>query len=123
MRVSKSQIVHGLTDYIRGEILPKLGDNKSMQIVLSIALNAAMANNKLIDTAMHNGIVLALLDDDGSGSYEISGLIDAMRAAIEQYGNFPVHVPPVPLISPQEITLKLGVDDIDAIHDRIINAV
>ena len=123
MRVSKSQIVHGLTDYIRGEILPKLGDNKSMQIILSIGLNAAMANNKLIDTAMKNGIVLALLDDDGTGSYDVEGITSAMRAAIEQYGNFPVHVPPVPLISPQEITLKLGVDDIDAIRDRIENAV
>ena len=123
MRVSKSQIVHGLTEYIRDEILPKMGDNKSMQIVLSIALNAAMANSKMIDAAMKNSIVAALLDDDGSGAYEISGIIDAMRAAIEQYGNFPVHVPPVPLISPQEFTLKLGVDDVDAIRSHIENAV
>lgn len=123
MRATKSQIVHGITEYVRGEILPKMGDNKSMQIIMSIAVNAAMANEKMINSIMENSIVQALLGDDGTGTYDLDGITEAMRTAIEQYGSFPVVVPSVPLLSPHEITLKLDVDDVDAIRRRIMDAV
>lgn len=122
MRVSKNQIVHGITEYMQNEILPKMGDDKAVQIMLSIAINAAMVNNRLVNVVLDNEIVRALLDDDGSGTYEISGFIDAMRTAIEQYGSFPVRVPAIPLLSPHEITLKLDVSDVDAMRRRIENA-
>lgn len=122
MRVSKNQIVHGITEYMQNEILPKMGDDKAVQIMLSIAINAAMVNNRLVNVVLDNEIVRALLEDDGSGTYEISGFIDAMRTAIEQYGSFPVRVPAIPLLSPHEITLKLDVSDVDAMRRRIENA-
>ena len=123
MRVSKAQIVRGMTDYIQGEILPKMGDDRAVQIILSIAVNAAAANEKMINSIMENGIIKALLDEDESGTYELDGLMDAMRAAVDQYGSFPLRVPPIPLLSPREITLKLDASDVDAIRRRIIDAV
>ena len=123
MRVSKAQIVHGITDYIQCEILPKMADDKAVQIITSIAVNAALANNKLVDAALNNEMVRAILEDDGSGMYEIGGIADAMRAAISQYGSFPVRVPAIPLVSPHEITLKLDAADVDAMRQRIENAV
>ena len=123
MRVSKSQIVHGVTDYVKSEILPKMGDDKAVQIILSIAVNAAAANEKMVNAVLDNGIVRALLEDDGSGTYELNGITDAMRTAIDQYGNLPVHVPAIPLLSPREITLKLDAEDVDEMRRRIENAV
>lgn len=122
MRVSKSQIVHGITEFIQNEILPKMGDDRAVQIMLSIAINTAIGNDRLVSTVLDNEVVRALLGDDGSGSYEISGIIDAMRTAIEQYGSFPVRVPAIPLLSPHEITLKLDASDVDAIRRRIENS-
>ena len=63
------------------------------------------------------------IDDDESGTYDISGLADAMSKSIEQYGSFPVSIPAIPLISPTEITLKLSADDVDAMRKRIESAV
>ena len=123
MRVSKGQIVHGLAEYIQDEIMPKMADDKAMQIIMSIAMNAMMANGRLIDTVLENEIVKALLEDDGTGTYEVGGIAEAMRAAIEQYGSFPVRVPAIPLISPREMTLKLTASDIDLLRRRIENAV
>jgi len=123
MKVSKSQIVHGLAGYIQDEILPKMGDDKAVQIMLSIAANAALANGRAVDAVFENGVVRALLEDDGAGAYEIGKVADAMRAAIEQYGSFPVTLPAIPLLSPREITLKLGAADVDAMRRRIENAV
>lgn len=123
MRVSKSQIVHGIADYIQGEILPKMADEKAVQIILSIAANAAMSNGKLVDSVLENEIVRTLLEDDGTGTYDVGGIADAMRTAIEQYGSFPVRVPAIPLLSPHEITLRLSAEDIDAMRRRIENAI
>ena len=123
MRVSKSQIVHGIADYIQGEILPKMADEKAVQIILSIAANAAMSNGKLVDSVLGNEIVRTLLEDDGTGTYDVGGIADAMRTAIEQYGSFPVRVPAIPLLSPHEITLRLSAEDIDAMRRRIENAI
>lgn len=123
MRVSKGQIVHGLAEYIQDEIMPKMADDKAMQIIMSIAMNAMMANGRLVDSVLENEIVKALLEDDGTGTYEVGGIAEAMRAAIEQYGSFPVRVPAIPLISPREMTLKLTASDIDLLRRRIENAV
>ena len=123
MRVTKGQIVHGIADYVRGEILPKMGDNRAMQIILSIGANAVFANSRTVDAVFENSIIRALLEDDGTGTYEVGALADAMRDAVEQYGSFPVHIPAVPLLSPNEITLNLGAGDVDAMRRRIENAI
>ena len=123
MRVTKSQIVHGVTDYVQSNILPQLGNGRAMQIIVSIGANAIAANHKLVDAVFDNQIVRAMLDDDGSGTYDLAGLVDAMTKSIQQYGSFPVQVPSIPLISPVEFTLNLSADDVDAMRTCIENAV
>jgi len=123
MRVTKSQIVHGVTDYIQSDILPNLTNGRGLQIIVSIGANAIAANHKLVDVLFGNQMFRALLDDDGNGTYDISGLAEAMSKSIEQYGSFPVNIPAIPLVSPTEITLKLSVEDVDAMRKRIESAV
>ena len=123
MRVTKSQIVHGITDYVQTDILPKMGNGRALQILISVGANTVAANNKLVDTIFENQMVRGVLDDDGSGTYEISGLVDAMSKAIQQYGNFPVQLPAIPLISPTGLTLTLSADDVAAMRSRIESTV
>ena len=119
MRVTKSQIIHGVTDYIQNEILPQLGGARSMQIIVSIGANAIAANPKLLDAIFGNPLAQALLDDNGSGTYDLSGLVDAMEKSIREFGSFPIKVPPIPLISPAEFTLSLTAEDVAAMRRRI----
>jgi len=123
MRVTKSQIVHGIADYITSDILPKMGNGRAMQILVSVGANAVAANNKLVDAVFDNQMVKAILDDDGSGTYELDSLADAMIRAIRQYGSFPVQIPSIPIISPSEMTLSLNADDVEAMRGRIESAV
>ena len=122
MRVTRPQIINGLTGYIQQEILPKMEDDRALKILFSVAVNAIKANDKLIDKYLSNDIVKALIDDDGSGNYNIERLMDWIRTSVEEYGAFPVIVPPIPLVSPKEITLRLGPSDIIAIQRQIENA-
>ena len=116
MRVSRDKIIQGVTEYIKGEILPKM--DKTMQIIGSIAVNAAATNEKIVDGLFGNGMVMALLEDDGSGMYEVSNLMDAVKRSIDQYGNLPIQIPAIPFIS-KEITLTLNAGDIDAMKRRM----
>ena len=119
MRVSKTQIVQGITDYIKNDILPKMENDRAVQIILAIAVNAAAANSSMIESIFDNEIILKMLDDNGSGTYDVGSLADAMKSAINQYGSFPVNIPSIPLVSPREITLNLNAEDVDAIRRRI----
>lgn len=119
MRVTKSQIVHGITEYLQSDILPQMGGARSMQIIVSIGANAIAANNKLADAVFKSPVVLAMLDDDGSGTYDLGGLVDAVTKSIRQYGSFPVQVPAIPLISPAGFTLSLTADDVEAMKRKI----
>ena len=123
MRVTNLQIVHGVTEYIQSDILPNLANGRGLQIIVSIGANAIAANHKIANVLFDNAMFKALIDEDESGTYDISGLADAMKKSIEQYGNFPVSIPAIPLISPTEITLKLTADDVDAMRKRIETAV
>lgn len=122
MRVTKDQILHGLTAFVSDEILPKLESDRAVQIIATVALNAVMANKTLLDAAFGSSMLQALLEDDGSGTYEIGGILSAMKAAVEQYGYFPVTIPAVPLLSPREISLRLSADDVDAVRLHIESA-
>lgn len=123
MRVTKSQIVHGITDYIQSDILPKMGNGRALQILVSVGANTIAANHKIVDAIFEHPVVRAVLEDDGTGTYEIDGLMAAIGEAIGQYGSLPIHIPAIPLISPDAITLKLSAEDVDAMHTRIDGAV
>ena len=122
MRVNRNQIINGIVSYIQQEIMPKMDDDRALKILFSVTVNAVKANDKLIDKWLSNDILRALIDDDGSGSYDIERLMDWIRMSVEEYGAFPVSVPPIPLISPREITLKLSASDIAAIQRQIETA-
>lgn len=122
MRVSKNQIVNGIVAYIQQEIMPRMDDDRALKILFSVAVNAIKANDRLIDKYLSNDIIRALIDDDGSGSYDVERLMDWIKMSVEEYGSFPVIVPPIPLISPREITLRLGPSDIAAIQRQIESA-
>lgn len=122
MRVTRNQIINGIIDYIQREMLPKMDDDRALKILVSVGVNAVKANGKLIDKWLNNDIVRALIDDDGSGTYDIERLMDWIRMSVDEYGAFPVSIPPIPLISPREITLRLSANDIMSIQRQIENA-
>lgn len=122
MSVTKAQIVNGLVGYIQQEILPKMDDDRALKILFSVAVNAIKANDKLVDKWLGNDIVKALVFADGCGRYDIGSLMDWLRLSVEEYGAFPVTIPPIPLISPREITLKLSPSDITNIQRQIDSA-
>ena len=121
MKATKQQIVNGAAEYIRDAIIPHMGGDRAMQIMASVALNAVKANDKLADKVFEHELIKTLLEDDGSGRYEIGKLLDQLKASIEQYGALPIEIPKIPLISKDGSTITLNAADIDAIRQKIMD--
>lgn len=119
MRVTRNQITGGIAGYIKDEILPKMAGDKAMQIIASVAVSSALNNDRLLDSVFDNEMVMALLDDDGTGTYDISGLMASVHDAVGQYGGFPMSIPSIPFISPNEMSLRITAEDIEAMRRRI----
>lgn len=118
MRVKKDNFVNGIISYVEDEVIPKI-DDRTTQIIIAIGVNAIRGNSKLIDSIFDNGVVKILLDDDGSGTYETSGLFKAIQDSIDKYGNFPLQIPPIPVLSPVEKQLTFTETDVTEIKRRI----
>lgn len=118
MRVSKEQIITGILSYVENEVIPQIGD-KPTQIILSVAAKSIHANKALIDSVFENPLLKTLLVLDENGTYEIDGLFDAIMDSVKQYGEFPLVIPPIPIISPIEKTLTFKENDVAEIKRRI----
>jgi hypothetical protein len=123
MRVTKRQIINGLADYIQKEVLPKMENEKAMQIVLSTLIRAVKSSDKLINACFNNDFVKAMLDDDGTGHYDITLLMDCIAASVDEYGALPIVAPPVPFLSPGSISLGFKKEDFAKISACIKSAV
>ena len=120
MRVTKERIISGIADYFESNIIPAMSDDRGMQIVLYAALTAIKNNTKLIDTLLENSMVKTLIDDNGSGTYDIDALFSYLKSATDKFGFFPVHIKPIPFISPTEKTLKFTSEDLEIIKKKIV---
>ena len=83
MRVTKNQIINGLAEYIQTEVLPRMGDDRAMKILFSVGMHAVKANPAMIDKYLGNDIVKALIDDDGTGHYDIDQLMDWLQESVK----------------------------------------
>ena len=116
MRVSLQQIAEGVATYAETEIIPKMGGDKAAQILVSVGINMLRANPKYMEAALNQGVMRTLLDADEAGTYELDGMFRAVGESLQKYGSYPVILPPIPVLSPTEKTLKFGADDIDALR-------
>ena len=119
MKVSKEHIINGILSYVENEVIPMMKDDKPMQIILTIGAKSIKANQRLWDTIFAHPIVSALLYREEDGSYEIGPIFEAVEESVRQYGEMPVVIPAIPLVSPSEKTLTFKEEDIREIKNRI----
>lgn len=120
MRVTKEKIISGVSEYIESNVIPAMSDDRGMQILLYAAIKALKSNDKLIDALLQNQIIKTLIDDDGTGTYDIDGLFSYLVSAVDKFGFFPIYIKAIPLISPTEKTLKFTANDLEIIKKKIM---
>ena len=59
------------------------------------------------------------IQPDADGLFDIESLIDALRQAINEYGELVVKIPPIRFVSPEEKILRFKASDISTLKQYI----
>lgn len=121
MHIEKQKIIDGIIRYIEKDVMPEISSDRGFQVVISIGISAVKANNKLLDKLFENDIFKSLANyDDENKTYDIDLLYSVAKDSISKCGYFPVKIPAISFISPNEKELKFSAADIDRLKSYII---
>ena len=121
MKVNKNQIIGGVISYAENELIPKI-DDKPIKIIFAAAIMLLKANSAAADPVFENKFVKSILSPDGEGMFEMDKLFEALEDSVRMYGDFPLKLPTVPVLSPEEKVLTLNAADVAEIKRRIYDA-
>lgn len=119
MIANANQIMIGIVEYVRNDVIRQIPDVNLKLIVGTMMYAAVNRSDNIIRIIDSNSIVSAFKFDDG---YDVDALSDSLKRSITEYGSISVTIPSIPLISKAEKTISFGVDDVDRLRQRILDA-
>lgn len=120
MRIDKSKIINGIVSYTEKEIIPKLSDDKAMQIILSIGVNAIRRNSELTNKIFNNETIKTIWQyDESDSTYCLDSIFESAIDSVNRYGYLPVKIPAISFISPTEKEMKFNSKDIEILKSYI----
>ena len=125
MRVDKQRVINGFVSYVENEIVPKISDDKAMQVIISVGVNTIKGNSNIANKFFDNTIVSTIAKHeqiDGKDTYDLDGLFSLTQDSISKYGYFPIILPAIPFVSPTEKELKFSSEDIEMLKTYIEEA-
>lgn len=118
--VKKDKIVAGIIEYVEEEVFPEIASDKGFRAVLSIGIGIAKKDGSVLDKLLENEYFKALSGyDPESETYSTEDLISALKHTAEECGYIPINIPSIPLISPNEKTLKFSAGDVEKLKKYI----
>lgn len=120
MRIDKSKIINGIVSYTEKEIIPKLSDDKAVQIILSIGVNAIRRNSELTNKIFNNETIKTIWQyDESDSTYCLDSIFESAIDSVNRYGYLPVKIPAISFISPTEKEMKFNSKDIEILKSYI----
>ena len=113
--VTKEQIIKGVIQYARNEVINKIAD-RPLKIILETGVSMLEINPSIADPVFRNSFVSGL---EKEGSYDIDTISEIIEKTMKMYGNFPVTIPAIKFISPVEKELFFDVGDIQKLKKYI----
>lgn len=117
MQVTKQQIVTGIVQYSKNEMIPKIAD-KPFKIIVSAAVTMLETNPEIITRFLDDPMISSLLMGN-DGFYDVENFGEVLEKTLEQYGDFPVKIPGIKFISPEEKELSFSASDIKKLKSYI----
>lgn len=122
MHVEKQKIIDGIIKYIEKDVMPEISSDRGFQVVISIGISAIKTNNKLLDKLFENDIFKSLANyDDENKTYDVDLLCNIAKDSVSKCGYFPVKIPAINFISPNEKELKFSAADVDRLKSYIVD--
>ena len=117
MTASKQDIVTGIINYAKTEVIEKIPD-KALKMIIATAVSALEVNPSGIDALLANPFVASLINEK-EGEYDLDQLFKIIEKTLTDYGDFPVRIPSIRFISPEEKELTFSLGDIRKLKEYI----
>ena len=115
---TKNALISGLAEFIERELITKI-DDRPLRILIATAVSTIKRNLSAADPILAHPIIAAMLSADGGGNYDVRTFTQALRDSLDRHGSLTIIVPPVPMLSPQGITITLDADDVAKLESYI----
>lgn len=106
MEVSKGQLISGLVRFAKTDVISKIPD-KPFRMTLSALVNLIEVRPEAADVVFNNPLLKS-----ENGMYDIDLLEQVITKTIDEYGDFPVVIPAIKFISPNEKELRFTSEDV-----------
>lgn len=117
MIVSKQDIVKGITKYAKTEVIGKIPD-KALKMIIATAVSALEINPDAIDAVLTHPLISSVVCEEDDG-YNLDQAFKIIEKTLTDYGEFPVKIPPIRFISPEEKELTFTLVDIRKLEEYI----
>lgn len=115
---TKDKLIAGLAEYIDRELVAKI-DDRPLRIMIATAVSTIKNNLKAAEPFLAHPLISAMLAGDGNGNYDVRIFTQSLKDSIDRHGNLTINIPPIPMLSPQGITITLDADDVARIESYI----
>ena len=113
---TRNQIANGMVKFIENDMSTAAGNGTS-KFIVSLAKNALKKNPAIIDEALKNPLIHAILPSS-DGKYDIS-MTTMLKETMAEMGTLPLKLPKIPLLLPEGDEIRLNSTDIDKIASYI----
>lgn len=113
MEVSKGQLISGLVRFAKTDVISKIPD-KPFRMTLSALVNLIEVRPEAADVIFNNPLLKS-----ENGMYDIDLLEQVITKTIDEYGDFPVVIPAIKFISPNEKELRFTSEDVRKLKSYI----
>jgi hypothetical protein len=103
MEVSKKQIADGVSAFIDNCLIPS--SDGQMRLVLTMTKDSIRKGSAL-DYFLENPMIENVITEEND-MYDITRFVQVMKDVYEDSDYYPITIPSIPLISPQERILKI----------------
>lgn len=117
MKVTKQQIIKGVIEFAKKDILDTIMD-KPLQIILATGITALETNPSLADSIFENPMVSTILKEQ-NGQYDIDDIFAIIETTLNEYGDFPIIIPKIKFITPCDKELRFSANDIKRLKTYI----
>lgn len=117
MEISKEQIIKGVTDYAKKELIDKI-DDKSLKRVIGLSVSVLTVKPQILNEYLENGVISSLVSTE-NGKIDLDLIFSVLIENVREYGAFEFVIPSIPLLSKYEFTLKFTDADIKKLKTYI----
>lgn len=117
MNVTKSEIINGVVKFAKNEVIDKIPD-KALKMIIATGVSVIEIDPEVADNFFNNPMVSTILKEE-DGKYNLDKTFEIVEKTLTDYGDFPVKIPPIKFLSPNEKELTFSLVDVSKLKEYI----